>query len=91
MKILIVANPVAGGRGKGRGVRRLAEHLEARGHEVELYWTRGPGDAAKRVRALPDDLDRIVVAMICVQSLPSHSQVSDRFPPETCPPNITVR
>jgi YegS/Rv2252/BmrU family lipid kinase len=63
MRILVVANPVAGAGRGGSEADRLVPLLEERGHRVDLAFTGGPGDArrsvAERVRAEPPD--RIVV------------------------------
>lgn len=65
MKILLLANPVAGkGRG-GRAAARLVRRLEDRGHEVRTAFTTGPGDAGRCLRELGAGAaaadDRIVV------------------------------
>ncbi len=60
-RFLIVHNPVAGGRKRGR-LRRVVAALAAGGHEVELYATRGPGDAATHLRARQGRLDVVVAA-----------------------------
>jgi YegS/Rv2252/BmrU family lipid kinase len=43
-------------------VAGLERALAARGHAVELHWTTGPGDAARRARGAEAGLDRLVVA-----------------------------
>ncbi len=59
MRILIIANPIAGG-GKGRDqATRLADTLHQRGHEAELFLTSAEGDARRRTRDHAD-LDLIV-------------------------------
>jgi diacylglycerol kinase family enzyme len=48
-RLLLVANPIAGG-GRGKDfAERLAASLQARGIEAEVYLTRAAGDAAARV------------------------------------------
>lgn len=62
MKILIVANPIAGG-GRGRAAaERLAARLRARGHALELFFTDAPDAARRRLACAADvaGLDRIV-------------------------------
>jgi YegS/Rv2252/BmrU family lipid kinase len=61
MKILVVLNPVAGRGRAPRRSARLVRGLEERGHAVELFETRAPGDAGKRARAREGHVDRIVV------------------------------
>ena len=62
MKLLVIANPTAGsGRGRAR-TGRLVRALEARGHAVELFATRAPGDARRRVAECEGTIDRIVAA-----------------------------
>jgi YegS/Rv2252/BmrU family lipid kinase len=62
MNILVVANPISGGREGSRRVRSLVETLETRGHAVVLRWTRSAGDAARLAREADTGLDRLVVA-----------------------------
>lgn len=62
MRILILANPVAG---RGRGVRlarRLSRLLERRGHAVELHVTTARDDARRVTRRRASRLDALVVA-----------------------------
>ena len=62
MKVLVIGNPAAGsGRGRER-TARLVRALEARGHAVELFATRAPGDARRRVAECEGTVDRIVAA-----------------------------
>jgi YegS/Rv2252/BmrU family lipid kinase len=62
LKVLVVANPTAGsGRGRAR-TGRLVRALEARGHAVEFFATRAPGDARRRVAECEGTVDRIVAA-----------------------------
>jgi len=62
VKVLVIGNPAAGtGRGRDR-TARLVRALEARGHAVELFSTRAPGDARRRVAECEDSVDRIVAA-----------------------------
>lgn len=61
-KVLVIANPVAG-RGRGaRAAERLAEELRALRIEVEVFATRGRGDA----RARAASCDRDVTALVSV-------------------------
>ena len=60
MRILSIANPVAGGGRARSGAEALAALLEARGHQVERFYTRGAGDARRRAAELEDAVDRIV-------------------------------
>ncbi|MEN8184555.1 MAG: diacylglycerol kinase family protein [Myxococcota bacterium] len=62
MKILIVANPISGGRQGSRRVQQLVDALSERGASVELHWTTGPGDALERARSLEAGVERLVVA-----------------------------
>jgi diacylglycerol kinase family enzyme len=57
MNILVVANPISGGREGSRRVRSLVETLETRGHAVVLRWTRSAGDAARLAREADTGLD----------------------------------
>ncbi len=58
----MIGNPAAGaGRGRERTLR-LVRALEARGHAVELFATRAPGDARRRVAECEGAVDRIVAA-----------------------------
>jgi YegS/Rv2252/BmrU family lipid kinase len=62
LKLLVIGNPTAGtGRGRER-TARLVRALEARGHAVELFATRAPGDARRRVAECEGSVDRIVAA-----------------------------
>lgn len=62
MKVLVVANPVAGsGRGRKR-TEALVRCLEARGHAVERFATRAPGDARRRVAEAEGMVDCVVAA-----------------------------
>jgi diacylglycerol kinase (ATP) len=61
VRVLVIANPIAGGGracGKTEALRRA---LSARGHEVEVFLTARGGDAALRARRIDGHLDRIVV------------------------------
>jgi diacylglycerol kinase (ATP) len=62
VKVLVVANPAAGsGRGRRR-TQRLVRALEASGHAVECFATRGPGDARARVATAEGAVACIVAA-----------------------------
>jgi YegS/Rv2252/BmrU family lipid kinase len=62
VKVLVVANPAAGsGRGRER-TEVLVRRLEARGHAVERFATRAPGDACRRVAEAEGAVDCIVAA-----------------------------
>ena len=62
MKVLVVANPAAGtGRGRAR-TAELVRALEVRGHAVECFSTRSPGDARRRVADAERCVDAIVAA-----------------------------
>lgn len=62
MKILVVANPAAGtGRGRTRA-DALVRMLGDRGHAVERFSTRCPGDARRRVAEAEGVVDCIVAA-----------------------------
>lgn len=65
LKVLVVANPIAGGAGRGRDLgERLAAALRARGHAVELFLTDAPDAARRRLTARdagPETFDRIAV------------------------------
>jgi diacylglycerol kinase (ATP) len=61
-RALVVANPIAG-RGQGRrAAEELARGLEARGLEVELFFTGARGDARERARCLASEVDLVVCA-----------------------------
>lgn len=67
MRILIIGNPIAG---RGRSLTRmnqLAEMMQQRGHQVDLYRTQSAGDASRRASQIRFDNaetvpDRLVVA-----------------------------
>lgn len=62
MNLTLIANPAAG-RGKAdRKIEALARILERRGHRVELYMTRAPGDAIRRAGRVEPATAAIVVA-----------------------------
>jgi len=61
VKILVVANPVAGAGRAREPVGRLVRRLEERGHAVECVFTEGPGDAHRHA-ARAGAVDRLVVA-----------------------------
>ncbi len=62
MRILVIANPRAGKGNTERQVDRLAHYLRQRGHHVEVFLSRRPGDPARRAAMVQgDEFDRIVV------------------------------
>ena len=62
MEAIIIGNPIAGS-GKARNrILPLAELLKKRGHEVEIFWTHGPGDALSKARSLTGFQGPIIVA-----------------------------
>jgi YegS/Rv2252/BmrU family lipid kinase len=62
VKILVVANPVAGGGRARPAADALAARLASRGADTELHVTTGPGDAAAAAAAHEGRVDRFVVA-----------------------------
>lgn len=61
-RIAVIYNPVAGFRQRGR-LRGFLKHLRARGHEVVLRRTEGPGHATRIATALdPSEIDAVVAA-----------------------------
>ena len=62
MRVLPIANPIAGRGGGPREAERLAGLLRRGGHHVEVCVTRGPRDAGRRVRGAEAQFDRIAVA-----------------------------
>lgn len=62
MKALVIANPISGGRQGSQRVQALVDALAERGLSVELHWTTGPGDAARRARSLDAGVERLVIA-----------------------------
>jgi diacylglycerol kinase (ATP) len=62
MHVLIIGNPAAG-RGQAHSriseFRRIVEH---KGHAVETFLTRGPGDAGNRAAQTGPEVERLVVA-----------------------------
>ncbi len=62
MKVLLIANPISGGRRAADRVRQLVRVLEERGHAVEVYETRAAGDATRRTAEAGSDFDRLLVA-----------------------------
>ncbi|MBN2491447.1 MAG: diacylglycerol kinase family lipid kinase [Planctomycetes bacterium] len=59
--VLILANPISG-RGRGRtAAGELADRLRAAGHDVQLAFTGGPGDARARAATLGPGVDRLAV------------------------------
>ena len=61
MRILIIANPIAGGGRARRQGAALSAILEARGHSVSSYLTRFAGDGKRYLSQNKEPLDRIVV------------------------------
>lgn len=61
MRILVIANPISGGGRSGRRAERLVRRVEARGHEVELRWTRRRGQAAEMAASVDPQTARLVV------------------------------
>ncbi|MFH0824928.1 MAG: diacylglycerol kinase family protein [Pseudomonadota bacterium] len=62
LNVFMIVNPVAG---RGKGALRSAEFariLGQRGHRVETFMSRKPGDPSVGARACPPDIDRMVVA-----------------------------
>lgn len=62
MKVLVVANPAAGSGRRRERTDVLVRRLEARGHSVERFATRAPGDARRRVAEAEGTVDCIVAA-----------------------------
>jgi diacylglycerol kinase (ATP) len=62
MRVLIIANPIAGRGQTERQVREFADLLESCGHDVEIHVTARAGEAEERARSLDTNLDRLVVA-----------------------------
>lgn len=60
MRLLLIANPVAGGGRAARAADDLARRLAARGHAVEVHRTAGPGDAGLRAQKSLDGVDVLV-------------------------------
>ncbi len=58
----MIANPAAGRGRARRAVDRLREALAARGHQVRVELTRGPGDAGRLAARLGSGAERIVAA-----------------------------
>jgi diacylglycerol kinase family enzyme len=62
MRLHLVVNPVAGRNRAAPLAAAVAARLEALGAEADVFFTRGPGDAARHVAALtPDACERLVV------------------------------
>ncbi|EKF74191.1 hypothetical protein A11A3_10242 [Alcanivorax hongdengensis A-11-3] len=59
MKITVIYNPAAGG-GREALLRRFVTELEALGGSIRLYYTQGPADATRYLRALEDQGDCVV-------------------------------
>lgn len=61
MRVIAIANPIAGRGAAPRQVERLSALLQRRGHTVECWVTRGPRDATRFAREAKDQFDRIAV------------------------------
>ena len=57
----MISNPVSGGGRSHLLTSRLVERLKRRGHEVEVYTTRKPGDARNRASGDVSAFDRLIV------------------------------
>jgi diacylglycerol kinase (ATP) len=62
MEILIIGNPVAGNGKAADRINRFVRILEDRGHEVETFLTRKPGDALSRASCIDIAPEQLVVA-----------------------------
>jgi diacylglycerol kinase (ATP) len=62
VKVLVIGNPAAGHGAAGGRAARLVRALEARGHQVEWFATRAPGDARRQAAAREGGVDCIVTA-----------------------------
>jgi YegS/Rv2252/BmrU family lipid kinase len=62
VRFLVIGNPAAGRGGGARRAAALVRALEARGHEVEWFPTRAPGDARRRAGEREGHVDCIVAA-----------------------------
>jgi diacylglycerol kinase (ATP) len=61
VRVLVIANPVAGHGRATREATRVVRALEERGHRVRRHRTRRRGDARSFVKKVQDEIDRIVV------------------------------
>ena len=62
MKHLFIVNPVAGGSDKSGEVRaRVREAFQSRQEPYEIYVTRGPMDAARKIREEAESGERLRV------------------------------
>lgn len=61
MKVLVIYNPASGGS-REKTLQRLVSALQARGADVEIYRTKGPGDATQYLQARAQQ-GGVVIAM----------------------------
>jgi YegS/Rv2252/BmrU family lipid kinase len=59
--VLVVANPVAGRGKSAQRARTLVRKMKGRGIKHELFFTTGPGEAAKAAESSPGVFDAVVV------------------------------
>jgi YegS/Rv2252/BmrU family lipid kinase len=60
VKVLVIANPIAGGGKAREQAEALESELVARGHSVEIFLTEKAGDGAERAGRIGPDVDCIV-------------------------------
>lgn len=60
MKVLVIANPIAGGGKAPRYVDELEAALRSHDCDVETFLTGASGDAKRRAGDIEDDVDRVV-------------------------------
>jgi YegS/Rv2252/BmrU family lipid kinase len=61
VRVIAIANPIAGRGAAPRQAAQLSGLLQGRGHTVECWITHGPGDAGRCARHAKDQFDRIAV------------------------------
>jgi YegS/Rv2252/BmrU family lipid kinase len=61
MRVITIANPIAGRGAAPRQAERISALLQRRGHTAECWITRGPGEAGRCARDAKDQFDRIAV------------------------------
>jgi diacylglycerol kinase (ATP) len=61
VNLVLIANPIAGGGAGSRCAQRADQLLRARGHAVDLQFTRATGDAERLAAAVEPGCERIVV------------------------------
>ena len=62
MNVFVIGNPVAGSGWARHRIEELVNILKQRGHRVEVFLTRGSGEAKRWVTQIKPDIETIVVS-----------------------------